>query len=166
MQQSHAKRGGGAVELVELRQLLDDAIAMNEVSLAKGRVEVRRSYADVPPVAIDRHKTLEIVINLITNARQALAGSKYPQLSVALREIEDGVAVEVDDNGCGISQDNLNKIFNHGFTTKKDGHGFGLHSSACAAREMGGTLGCSSDGEGRGARFVLQLPRAAAQSAA
>ncbi len=71
---------------------------------------------------------------------------------------EDRVCFEVIDNGVGISAENLTRIFNHGFTTKKDGHGFGLHSGALAAKEMGGALTAHSDGEGKGARFALELP--------
>jgi signal transduction histidine kinase len=67
----------------------------------------------------------------------------------------------VSDNGVGIASENLTRIFNHGFTTRKDGHGFGLHSGALAAREMGGALWAQSDGPGKGATFTLELPLSA-----
>jgi len=66
----------------------------------------------------------------------------------------------VEDNGVGIPAGNLIRIFQHGFTTRKDGHGFGLHSAANAAREMKGALTVHSDGPGRGATFTLELPAA------
>jgi signal transduction histidine kinase len=72
---------------------------------------------------------------------------------------EDGrLKISVIDNGVGIPPENLTKIFNHGFTTRKDGHGFGLHSGALAATEMGGALVAHSDGPGQGASFTLELP--------
>ena len=70
----------------------------------------------------------------------------------------DRVQITVRDNGVGIPPDHLTKIFNHGFTTRKDGHGFGLHSGALAARELGGSLRVHSDGPGKGAAFTLELP--------
>jgi signal transduction histidine kinase len=66
----------------------------------------------------------------------------------------------VRDNGVGIAPENLTRIFGHGFTTKKDGHGFGLHSGALAAKEMNGSLTVHSDGVGQGAAFTLELPPA------
>ena len=54
----------------------------------------------------------------------------------------------------------LGRIFTLGFTTRKDGHGFGLHSAALAAAEMGGSLVAESDGLGQGATFTLELPMA------
>jgi signal transduction histidine kinase len=71
------------------------------------------------------------------------------------------VKIVVKDNGVGIPSENLAKIFSHGFTTKKDGHGFGLHSGANAAREMGGSLVARSNGPGPGAEFTLELPMSA-----
>jgi len=70
------------------------------------------------------------------------------------------VQIYVTDNGVGIAAENLTRVFAFGYTTKKAGHGFGLHSSALAAREMGGSLVAQSDGPGQGATFVLELPPA------
>jgi signal transduction histidine kinase len=69
--------------------------------------------------------------------------------------------ISVIDNGIGIPAENRTRIFNHGFTTRKDGHGFGLHSGALAATEMGGSLSVHSDGPMTGAAFTLELPLAA-----
>jgi signal transduction histidine kinase len=74
--------------------------------------------------------------------------------------------ITVEDNGVGIPRENLVRIFSHGFTTRKDGHGFGLHGSAIAAKEMGGSLTAHSDGPGLGACFTLELPIPAARAAA
>jgi two-component system, LuxR family, sensor kinase FixL len=66
--------------------------------------------------------------------------------------------ITVADNGVGVAPESFSRLFTQGFTTKKEGHGFGLHSSALAAEEMGGTLTCVSEGPGRGAAFTLELP--------
>jgi len=68
------------------------------------------------------------------------------------------VRFSVTDTGSGIAPENLNQVFTHGFTTKADGHGFGLHSSANTAKQMGGALIAESDGAGCGATFHLDLP--------
>ncbi|HEY0549230.1 MAG TPA: ATP-binding protein, partial [Verrucomicrobiae bacterium] len=112
----------------------------------------------------DRHKVLQILINLLRNAKHAMEGrtavEKKMVIQVGLASA-DQVKIVVRDNGVGIPPDHLTKIFNHGFTTKKGGHGFGLHSGANAAREMGGSLTARSDGPGKGAEFTLVLPTAA-----
>lgn len=118
-------------------------------------------YGDLPTIELDPNKLLEVLVNLIQNARQAMQDDdtdRAPQLSIATRIEGDKALVIVTDNGMGISSENLAKIFGHGFTTKKHGHGFGLHSAANAAVELGGRLYAESEGSGTGARFVLELP--------
>jgi signal transduction histidine kinase len=75
--------------------------------------------------------------------------------------VQEGYArVDVIDNGLGIPAENLDRVFARGFTTKKNGHGFGLHSSALAARDLGGSLTAQSEGPGRGAIFTVKIPLA------
>jgi signal transduction histidine kinase len=114
----------------------------------------------VPPVNIDKHKILQILVNLIRNAKHACQESERPdrRLTVRLAGVAGRIKITVADNGVGIPPENLTRIFNHGFTTRKDGHGFGLHSGALAAKEMGGSLAVQSDGAGLGATFTLDLP--------
>jgi C4-dicarboxylate-specific signal transduction histidine kinase len=104
---------------------------------------------------------LQILINLLRNAKHAMDGvddnSKQMVITV-VKKSEDMISIVIRDNGMGIPANNLTKIFNHGFTTKKDGHGFGLHSGANAAHEMGGSLTAHSDGPGKGAELTLKLP--------
>jgi C4-dicarboxylate-specific signal transduction histidine kinase len=100
-------------------------------------------------------------VNLINNALQALNDSDRPDKRLVARigvTPEQLVQLAIEDNGVGIAPEHLTRVFAHGFTTKKDGHGFGLHSAVIAANEMGGTLTAHSDGPGTGARFVLELP--------
>jgi C4-dicarboxylate-specific signal transduction histidine kinase len=104
---------------------------------------------------------LQILINLLRNAKYAMdeADPSCKKLIVRVTHpAPERVMICVIDNGIGIAPDHLTKIFNHGFTTKKNGHGFGLHSGANAAKEMGGTLTAKSEGLGQGAEFTLELP--------
>ena len=159
MQQSYA-RPIGLREPVALDALIDDALALGESSFARHGIEVIKDYADAPRLVTDRHKVLQVLINLISNARHALKDRAGPphRLTVRARLIEGEVAVTVEDTGIGISADHMDQIFQHGFTTKPGGHGFGLHASANAARELGGRLTATSDGVDRGAAFTLWLP--------
>lgn len=160
MQQSYAGVAGVIVK-VKIAELIQDAIRMNSSSLEKYQIQLTCDVGEMPELGVDKHRLLQILINLVANARDALADSDRSdrQLTVrARRQGDDWVRIDVIDNGIGIAPDNLTRIFSHGFTTKKRGHGFGLHSSANAAREMGGALSVHSDGPGCGARFSIELP--------
>jgi signal transduction histidine kinase len=126
-----------------------------------GDVNVVREFEAVPALMLDKHRMLLILVNLISNARYAMqrAPGALHTLTLRVKVVDEGMLqVVVIDTGEGIASDSLTRIFAHGFTTKKDGHGFGLHSCALAAREMGGTLHVHSDGPGKGAVFTLELP--------
>ena len=160
MQQSYAKVSG-VVEDLAAAELVEDALRMDAAGLARQDIRLVRDYAEVPTVAVDRHKTVQILVNLIRNARQALSESPSLDRTLTLRIASAGsdrVRLEIIDTGVGIAPENLTNIFRHGFTTKKNGHGFGLHSGANAAREMGGFLHACSAGIGCGATFSLELP--------
>jgi C4-dicarboxylate-specific signal transduction histidine kinase len=138
---------------------------MNSAAFDRHHIEVVREFADnTPPVRVDRHKVLQILINLLRNAKYAMDAQNGNAKRLVVRvgmASPDRVKITIADNGVGIAPDHLTSIFNHGFTTKKDGHGFGLHSGANAAKEMGGTLTAHSDGPGKGAEFTLELPTTA-----
>jgi two-component system sensor kinase FixL len=160
MQQEHA-RGSGVVELLPVAALLDDALRLQALSFERAGIQVRREYSRVPPVWADRHKLLQILLNLLVNARHALleAGHENKQLTLRIGPGTGGsLRLEVADNGVGVAPENLPRLFTQGFTTKRDGHGFGLHISALAAEEMRGVLSCSSAGRNQGATFTLELP--------
>jgi len=159
MQQSYANVSG-VTETVQITDLIEDTLRMNAESLSHHDVRVVRDFAEVKPLTVVKHKVLQILVNLVRNAKQACDASQRPDKILTLQVFNgDGtVKIAVADNGVGIPPENLTSIFNHGFTTKKGGHGFGLHSSANAAREMGGSLGVRSGGSGQGAVFTLELP--------
>ena len=159
MQQSYAKISG-LTDTVKVCELVEDALAMNTGALTRHGVELARDYAEVPPITVEKHKVLQILVNLIRNAKYACddAGRKDKKITIQIAPADQGVRITVRDNGIGIPPENLTLIFNHGFTTRKGGHGFGLHSGALAARELGGSLSVHSDGTGHGAAFTLELP--------
>jgi PAS domain S-box-containing protein len=160
MQQSYA-RLSGVVEPLAAQELVEDALSINEVALGRHGIQVTRKFEAVPTVAVDKHKVLQILINLIRNAKQAIEDSNRDdkELTLSITHQTNGhVAISIADSGVGIAPENLTRIFSHGFTTKRGGHGFGLHSAANAAREMGGKLSVQSEGPGKGATFVLDLP--------
>jgi len=165
MQQSYA-RVSGAVEPLAASELAEDALCVLSAALAQQQVEVVREFLPVPAVLGDRHKVLQILVNLITNATDALGARNEGRcLNLRITSAPDGrVRLEVKDNGPGIAPENLTRIFNHGFTTKKSGRGFGLHAAANAAKEMKGSLSVHSAGPGHGATFILELPAAGGQS--
>ncbi len=152
------------LEPVLIADLLSDALRMNVGSMMRHRIAIVRQVADVPPVLLDKHLLLQILINLISNAKQAMDGAPDVRHQILLRASVHGAAnqrrlrIAIEDNGEGIPPENLQRLFLHGFTTRKSGHGFGLHGSVLAAQAMGGTLTAHSDGVGRGATFVLELP--------
>ena len=162
MQQSYAKVSG-MVEFLPMAELVEDALQFNAAAFARHGVQVVRDFKEVPPVAVDKHKVLQVLVNLMHNAKYAMDEAGQPEkrlvLSIGMNG-NDRVKIAVKDNGVGIKPENLTRIFSHGFTTKKNGHGFGLHSGALAAKEMGGSLTAHSDGPGRGATFTLELPLA------
>ena len=167
MQQSFAKVSGLNEHLSPVG-LIEDAVRMNAGSFQKHEVNVVcEMAADLPQVCVDKHKVLQILINLLRNAKHACddAGREDKRITVRATHEHDRVRITVIDNGVGIPPENLNRIFNHGFTTKKEGHGFGLHSAANAAKEMGGALTARSDGLGTGATFTLELPVQAQRAA-
>jgi PAS domain S-box-containing protein len=160
MQQNYAKVAG-VIESVNPTQLVDDAVHINGAALTRHEVQVRCEFEPVPTIQTEKHRVLQILVNLIRNAKYALDESKRRDkiLTVKLgRNGGDHVKIQVIDNGVGIPAENLTRIFGHGFTTRSDGHGFGLHSSAIAIKELGGTLTAQSDGVGKGATFTLLLP--------
>jgi two-component system, NtrC family, sensor kinase len=153
-------------EPVSLENLVEDALRINAAGLVRHQVKVERRLAPLPPVLTDKHKALMILVNLVSNAKYAMdtVPQEERRLQVTLeRYSPDGVRIVIHDNGMGIAPEMLNRIFQYGFTTREAGHGFGLHSSALAAQELGGALTVQSEGLGRGATFTLELPYLPAQ---
>ena len=166
-QQSYAKVSG-LIEIISLADLCEDAIRIVEPGLVRHAIRLERDYETIPPMAVDKHSVLQILLNLLRNAKQAIKDASQDRKCIRIRLYrfeEDRVRIAVEDTGIGLPAENLTRIFSHGFTTRRDGHGFGLHSGANAARRMGGALWAESQGPGCGATFTLELPASAAKTA-
>ena len=160
MQQNYAKVSG-ILETISFSEIVEDALKMCREALDRHQIKVVRDYAEMPPAIFDRHKVLQILFNLLDNAKHACEACNHAEKQVTVKIYKPGdekVQVEVTDNGVGIPPENLNRIFTQGFSTRKDGHGFGLHSSILAAQDMGGSLAVRSDGLDKGATFILRMP--------
>ena len=152
------------LEPVQMRGSAGGCLRMNAGSITRRQITVVKEVVDVPPVLLDKHSLLQILVNLISNARQAMesvtdrAHRLLLGVEIAADEAERRLRIRVEDNGEGIAPENLSRLFVHGFTTRKNGHGFGLHSCALAAKGMDGTLMAHSDGPDKGATFILEVP--------
>ena len=163
-QQTYARRGG-SLEDLDVAELIEHALIMHFSTTTE--VAIRRENRGVGHVMLDRHKLLQILGNLLSNARDALRERMQGprELIVRLRPVPAGsFAIDVEDTGTGIRPESMKHLFEFGFTTKKDGHGFGLHASAILAKEMGGELTARSEGLNSGACFTVRLPITAAEA--
>ncbi|MEE8126028.1 MAG: HAMP domain-containing sensor histidine kinase [Nitrospirales bacterium] len=156
-------KSGGQVEGIFLVELLDHAM---ELSMQPGDakwITVQRHFQEVPSILGDKHQLLQILVNLLRNAKQAMRQDTQEMHTLILRvesQGEDGscVVITIQDSGIGIAPEHLSRIFTRGFTTKQDGNGIGLHSAVIAIQNMGGSLQVHSDGMGMGATFTLTFP--------
>jgi signal transduction histidine kinase len=159
MQQSYSKLVG-VPERLAATHLVEDALRMNVGAFTRHGVNLKCDFEDVPEIVVEKHKVLQILVNLLRNAKYACDASGKSKKEVVIRVAKQpaGVRIVVADNGIGIPPEHMTRIFSHGFTTKKNGHGFGLHSGALAAKDMGGALRVHSAGLDCGATFTLDLP--------
>lgn len=171
MSQQDIAHAGDVREAASVEDLMEQALMMGMPEPEKYHIRVVREYAHVPTIMTDRHHVLQILVNVITNAKNAMV--EYPAHSHCLTvriglptDRTGSVRLEVADTGGGIKAENLSRLFTQGFTTRKAGHGLGLHSAAISAKNLGGTLHVQSAGEGRGATFMLDLPLTLAEAAA
>ena len=159
MQQSFAGVCG-LEEPVCLFKLFADAELLLSNSIYRHEIELTLDFEELPMLMLERQRVLQVVVNLLKNAKDALTSSSTEnrKLTVKAARHNEMLKVEVTDNGVGIASADLTKIFSHGFTTKQTGHGFGLHSCANTIQEMGGELTAKSDGLGHGATFTMTIP--------
>jgi PAS domain S-box-containing protein len=159
-QQDFAKPGA-ADEKIDPVELMEDSLRITAAAFAHQGIQVVREYeASLPEITVEKHKVLQILVNFIRNAKEACQAADRPDRKVVLQLANGGehVRFAIRDNGIGIAPEILGRLFEHGFTTKKDGHGFGLHSAFLAVRQLGGDMQVQSDGVGTGATFSLKLP--------
>ncbi|KTD45469.1 sensor histidine kinase [Legionella quinlivanii] len=161
MQQSSGQASSQIKETIELEELIEDILLLYANRLRKASINVERQYGNISPIISVRTKIQQIIINLIKNAIDALilGEQQEKRLIIKVETTSPSLAcITISDNGIGIQKDDLTRIFSFGFTTKKEGHGYGLHNCALLARELGGELRVQSKGSGQGSSFTLEIP--------
>ncbi|MDB5037757.1 MAG: zraS 2 [Bacteriovoracaceae bacterium] len=159
-QQDYAKKRL-FVEEVRLNELMDDIIEMQGATFRRHNIQILRKYSETPLVHVQRGKLANVLLNLLKNAKEAMNATDAARRLLTIeigRNNKEDFFLKLTDAGAGVSKNDLEKIFTHGFTTKQKGHGFGLHFCANAMTEMGGKLILESEGTGRGATFILTFP--------
>ena len=161
--QQNIARSGVQAESTVIVDVMEQALDLGLSPKDHEWIAIVRDYQELPSMQLDKHQVLQILVNLIRNAKQAMQVQSGVSHSLILRigfstESEHDISFQVSDSGIGVAKEDLSRLFHQGFTTKKDGHGFGLHHGALAAQQMGGALTASSDGQGKGATFTLELP--------
>ena len=160
VQQDLAKPSG-ITEEISVIELMEEALTLNQELLENSQIDVSREFQEIPQLIVDKHQVLEVMVDVIRNACQAMASVSTKQLIVRAKLIPgppDSVCLEVQDSGVGIAADDLIKIFGQGYNTKNGGRGMSLHSGALMAKNLGGALRAHSEGIGHGATFSLELP--------
>jgi signal transduction histidine kinase len=153
----------GQVEQISLANVLSHAMELSFQPGDERWITIRPNYQQVPTVLVDQHQLLQILVNLLRNAKQSMLqqvqDSHDLNLSVKYQDDDEAfVVMTIQDSGIGIAPEDLSKMFTRGFTTKTDGNGIGLHSSILAIQNMGGSMHVQSEGVGRGATFTLTFP--------
>jgi len=159
MQQSYAG-SYGVREKIKLSDLAEDSLRINMQGIDRHGIKVVKDYGNSPLIYVDKHKALQVIINLISNARHALVDSAGEDkiLNIIIREEDDVASIEVKDTGVGIAEEDIRHLFEYGFKKRRNGHGYGLHHSALVANELGGRISVNSEGLGKGASFKLIIP--------
>ncbi|QRK06170.1 AAA family ATPase [Archangium violaceum] len=144
----------------DLGGLVEEALHLHQMASRHFPMSVTKELSELPLVRVDRHRVLQILTSLLSNARGALTPVPEGERRLRVRlSAEDGWArIQVEDNGEGLTPEVRERLFTQGFSTRKDGYGIGLHTSALAARLLGGRLTLESDGPGQGAIATLELP--------
>ncbi|MDH5694424.1 MAG: ATP-binding protein, partial [Gammaproteobacteria bacterium] len=161
--QQNYMRVASFIENFAMIELLEDCVKIEGESLHSRGIILSVECDKHLRVSAVRSKVLQILTNIIKNAKDAVAANKYLNknsvIHIVCSKQDDGNAtIRITDNGVGIEKENLEAIFQYGYSDKENGHGFGLNVSVMTAREMGGNIIAYSEGPGRGATFVLTLP--------
>ncbi len=156
-------KSAGQIEQISLAEVLSHAMELSFQPGDEKWITIRPDFQQVPTVLVDQHQLLQILVNLLRNAKQAMRQQTKDRhelkLSVKYQDDDEtSVVMTIQDSGIGIAPEHLSKMFTRGFTTKTDGNGIGLHSSIRAIQKMGGSMYVRSEGVGRGATFTLTFP--------
>lgn len=159
-QQNYASAGAFKEE-INPREIIENAIRWNSRAMERARIQLMQELDVVPAIIGEKHKILQILVNLLQNAKSACELSDRAEKRIEVRMSVDSqrmLQISVRDNGIGIAPETLPQIFTQGFTTWGKKHSFGLHNCALAAKEMGGKLSVASQGVGLGTEMILKVP--------
>lgn len=157
--QNHIASGPMLYESIDLKQLIPEVINIMNTGFLKNKIKVTLDLKPVDHIHGQRSKLVYLLNNLLKNAQESMRPNEaYKEISIQLKQKDKDILLFISDNGSGINVRNLTRVFEHGFTTKKIGHGFGLHSCANYMAEMKGTIKVHSDGEEKGTQFILNFP--------
>jgi two-component system NtrC family sensor kinase len=149
----------------DINQVIENTLELRGYDLSVRGIQIERLYADPPPsTMVDAYQLQQVMLNLVTNAEQAMAGLEraHHRLTVRTRREGEMIRIEIEDTGPGIPPDSLERIFNPFYTTKAVGHGTGLGLSISLGiiSEHGGRIWAEKV-PGGGAKFCVDLPRVA-----
>lgn len=153
-------RGGQFKEELSVQEVIEEVIHMHTVLLGRHHIQVETDFQNIPKVVMEQARFVNILVNLIKNAIESISESNREsgKITISIKGDDHSFSIVISDTGVGILKENLKKVFAPGFSTKKNGHGFGLQISACHVNEMGGRIWAESGGEGMGATFFVQFP--------
>jgi sensor domain CHASE-containing protein len=163
-QNQTAEEKAAVIEWLDPAAVAEQAAALAHESFARHKVALERRFQRMERAPLDRQRCLQVLTNLLANAKNAVRDAKRGGGTVlfavsCIRDADgDWIEFVVGDNGVGIAPEYISAIFSMGFTTRSDGHGIGLHSAANVARELGGSLRAESAGPGLGATFFFRVP--------
>ena len=152
------EESSNAIERVDIKKLLDEILELKESELKSDKITVIRDY-DLPiECLVDKTRLNQVIVNILNNAIEATEANPNREIRIQLEKRDSTFLIHFIDNGIGLDLADLEKLFSYGFTTKKTGHGFGLHTSLKQIQDMGGEIKASSLGKTKGATFSIQLP--------
>jgi signal transduction histidine kinase len=159
-QQTYAKGSAEYKEQVSLIDIAENAIMAQSTSLIRHEIKLLRKFSEVPLVFAQKTKLVHVILNLVKNAKEAMSTVQDREKIITIeigRNNLNKIFLSVTDTGQGVERENLTKIFSHGFTTKQNGHGFGLHFCANATDEMDAKISAASDGLEKGTSFIIEF---------
>jgi signal transduction histidine kinase len=151
------------LESLDILKIIDDVLLMEKASLEKATVQIVKKIRKVPNINAQKNKTMHVLINLIKNGKEAMMANDILRrvLTISVYDNFEYVVVEINDCGTGIASENTSRLFTYGFTTKSNGHGFGLYSCAQYMKEMNGLITAESAGLGLGSTMILKFRKSA-----
>ena len=145
--------------IISINDLLTDALVISGFDI-KNEIKMIKHYNKLPAIQIDKVKLLQVCVNILQNSKEAVLESTKTDKVITITTLfkNDKIIIQIMDNGIGILPKNMGKIYQHGFTTKATGHGFGLHASALTMHSLGGEIDIKSAGLEKGVTVTLTLP--------